>query len=124
MKFNFVKVGGFVILIIAIVLFFRNWEKFQLLKNGEQIEVSVFEIPVNCDLGPSKISPYFKFVFEEKIYTKKISKNYCQLKKNSKVQLLTNDERSLFVFKDESITSELVALCIMFIVGIYCVLRY
>jgi hypothetical protein len=116
--------GGIFLCVITVAIAFKDKEKFLLLTKGEIIEVTVLDIPVPCDLRNRKIKPFFRFEYDNKIYSKNLKNEYCEsLVRSESILLKTNKEKSLFIYTDESITGNLGASIVLFLVGIFLVFK-
>lgn len=118
----------FIVLLVGIAyLITLEIRKFQLLKNGEQIEVTIYHAS-ECRNGKHDTSKGFKFLFENEVYFKSYNGN-CNvihekfLKKDLKLNLITNENRSVFLFSDENLFVNLISYIIIFCVFGYTAFR-
>lgn len=110
--------GGIALCFISILVAFTNKDKIELFKTGENIVVRVVDIPLPCHLRSRKIRPYFKFEYQNKVYSKNLKDHYCDsLRIGDTIRLKTNKERSLFVFTDEKLFSNFYACGALFLLG-------
>lgn len=114
-----------ILCISAIVLIFNSYEKLETLRSGNVVEVSVIDVPVTCEESRRRNKAYFRFEYKNKIYTKKIKgKKYCEtIVKNSTIKLKTNKDNSHFVYTDENIKTEIMAIVLLFLIGSVCLYK-
>lgn len=101
--------------------------KFQVLRNGEHVEVVIYNA-AECRKGKHDTSKGFKFHFEGEVFHKLYSGN-CNdihqkfLKKDLNLNLITNKNRSVFLFPDENLLFGLISYVIIFCVFGYTAFR-
>lgn len=111
--------GGIFISLIAIFITIKDKEKISLLSNGQIIEVEIIDVPVSCKGRNRKIKPFFRFKYDDKIYSKNLKDNYCEsILKSTNIFLKTNVNKTLFVYTDENITKNLFGSTILFLIGL------
>lgn len=113
--------GGFLVLIISVILLWKTIEKKNILLNGIEIEARVVDIPVSCETSSKNLKPFFRFEYNNKEYTKNIKGSYCKtLEIGRLVKLKTNTENSIFVFTDENINKEFIFGFVLLLLGVIC----
>lgn len=119
---SLLKIGGILFIIILIILTVRTLEEINIQKNGVKTDVTIFSIPVSCGESSKLSKPYFEFYINDKKYIKNLER-HCDLKPGDKVSLMTNQDYSILVFKDENLELELLSCFFLLIFGSFCVLK-
>ncbi len=118
------KIGGVILILISFVISFNNYKKFDALHNGKEVEVIITNIPVSCEVSNKSLKPYFKFSYNQRIYTKNIEGKYCDILKNTRtLKLKTNFDNSIFVYTDETLIMDYITIIILLLIGILFLLK-
>lgn len=99
-----------------------TYNDFDTLNRGEEVEVYIIDVPINCDISNKNIKAYFRFEYDGKTYAKNIKgEKYCEtIVPNSFITLKKNKDSSNFVYPDENIKFEIAASITLFIIGLGC----
>lgn len=116
---SILKIGGILFIILLILLTVRTFEEINIQKNGVKKDVTIFSIPVSCGESSKLSKPYFEFYINDKKYIKNLER-HCDLKPGDKISLMTNQDYSIFIFKDENLELELLSCFCLLIFGIIC----
>lgn len=116
------KIGGILFIILLVLLTARTLKEINIQKNGVIVDVTIFSIPVSCGESSKLSKPYFEFYNNDKKYKKNLER-HCDLKPGDKVSLMTNQDYSILVFKDENLELELLSCFFLLIFGSFCVLK-
>lgn len=119
------KYFGLFLIIISLIISSRFIEEFKVLKDKKEIEVTVTEVPIDCHSRRKGLKAYFKFEYLGKSYTKNIKgKINCELiKPKVKINLLTNNDNTVFLFPDENIITELASTIIIILIGVFMIFK-
>lgn len=120
----------FIVLIVGSALVsLSTFQKYSLLKNGEQVKAIVLKFP-QCEYINKDYKQFLKFSFEGKTYKKRIKIKHCRLLKEKyydkglfKVDLITNNERDFFIFPFENIMIEIISFILIELIFMYCLFR-
>lgn len=118
------KIGGTVLILISIAISIGSYKKFMTFKYGKIVEVDVLEIPIPCEYSNKHSKAFFRFSYNGKKHTKNIKGKYCQiLKKEKTIKLKTNSDHSVFVYLDENLTMNYVAIISLFLIGSFFLIK-
>ncbi|MEK6153139.1 hypothetical protein WIW50_07765 [Flavobacteriaceae bacterium 3-367] len=119
------RVFGSIFMAIAIAIAINSYEKFNIIRNGEVVEVSIKDIPVSCKVSNKSIKAYFNFYYEGQQYSKNIKGRYCDtLEPGQLLKLKTNRKKKTFVYLDESLTMQYVSIISLAFLGILIFLKH
>lgn len=116
---KFLKIGSLSIIIISLIVFPRTLKEFYTRKNGNLITVTVFSVPISCDVSSKNIKAYFEFYIDDKKYSKNFD-GHCDLQPRDKIKLISSDDNSIFLFEDENPIYGLISAFLIFTLGIIC----
>lgn len=117
---RFYLFGGIIICVISIGIGIKNKEKISVITSGQIIEVEIVDVPVPCNLRNRKIKPFFRFIYKNRIYSKNLKDEYCDsIVDGEIISLKTNSSENIFVFTNETLTSQLVYSGVLFIIGLF-----
>jgi hypothetical protein len=126
----FKKVIPFILIVLLVgiaYLITLGVRKFQVLRNGEYVEVVMYDAS-RCRNDKHDSPKGFKFFFEEGVFYKRYRGN-CNtiykkfLRKDLRLHLITNKDRSVFLFPDENLFVNLISYIIIFCVFGYTAFR-
>jgi hypothetical protein len=80
-KIKLSNILGLILLTITVIIGINKYERYKIYLNNSVLEVVVYEVPRDCNTGATKLSPYFRFYLDDKLFTKKITREYCGIKK-------------------------------------------
>lgn len=111
--------GGVIIIIISLSLLYNSIRKKSVEFYGQEIKVSVIDIPISCDVSSKDLKAFFRFLYKNKTYSKNLKDKYCELVKTNKtINLKTNSDNSIFIYVDENVNKELFFNAILLIIGV------
>ncbi|TYA74819.1 hypothetical protein [Seonamhaeicola marinus] len=114
------KISALILVFIALAITINSYKKFNTIHKGKEVEVVIVNIPVSCDVSNKNLKPYFKFSYNGKVYIKNIKGEYCDiLKKTKTLKLKTNSDNSVFVYLDESLIMEYVAVIFLLLISVF-----
>ena len=116
------KIASVLIIIISFVLIPQAFKEFDTQKNGTLTTITVFSVPISCDISSKNIKAYFEFYIENKKYSKNFD-GHCDLKPGDKIKLITNNDNSIFLFEDENPIYEIISVLLILLFGIICFLK-
>ncbi len=116
------KIGSFLIIVISLILLPRAIKEFDTQKNGTLTTVTVFSVPISCDISSKRIKAYFEFYIENKKYSKNFD-GHCDLKPGDRIKLITNNDNSIFLFEDENPIYRIIPVILIFVFGTICFLK-
>lgn len=118
------RIFGIILILISFAISFNSYEKFLAIHNGNEIIVTVTDIPVSCKVSNKTLKAYFRFEYNGKSYTKMIKGKYCNsLKINKKITLKTNNNNSIFVYPEERLTMQYISIIVLFLVGLISLIK-
>ena len=118
------KIFGIILLGISIAISFNSYKKFDAIHNGKEVEVTIINIPISCEVSNKTLKPYFRFSYNQKQYTKNIEGKYCNtLKQMKTLKLKTNSDNSIFVYIDENLTIQYITILLLAFIGILFLLK-
>lgn len=102
------SVGSVIIILISLLLLYRNIVKKNIELFGKEVIVEVIDVPISCDISNKNLKAFFRFQYNNKIYTKNLKNKYCELVKTNKtLKLKTNSDNTIFIYIDEDVNQEL-----------------
>jgi hypothetical protein len=117
------SVGGVIIILISFLLLYRNIIKKNIELFGKEVIVEVIDVPISCDISNKNLKAFFRFQYNNKIYTKNLKNKYCELVKTNKtLKLKTNSDNTIFIYIDEDVNQELFFNFILLAFG--CIIFY
>jgi hypothetical protein len=116
------KIGSFLIIVISLILLPRAIKEFDTQKNGTLTTVTVFSVPISCDISSKRIKAYFEFYIENKKYSKNFD-GHCDLKPGDRIKLITNNDNTIFLFEDENPIYGIIPVILIFVFGTICFLK-
>ncbi len=119
------------VLILGVCILFKvTDEKRQISRNGETVEILVMKFPDCAYEGKYDTKPNIRFSLEGETFNKSIKSKYCRLlhrdyfSENIRgIKVLTNKERSLFVFPYEEFTTEMICFILIELIFLFCLLK-
>lgn len=114
------KILGVIIVLLSIIFSIGVYKKLDTLNNGEKITVYVIDIPRPCKNAYKSFKPYFRFSYNDRVFTKNIKGDYCRtLAKGDEVTLITNSDNSFFVYPNENFKPDIVAIILFYAFGLF-----
>jgi hypothetical protein len=102
------SVGGVIIILISFLLLYRSIIKKNIELFGKEVIVEVIDVPISCDISNKNLKAFFRFQYNNKVYTKNLKNEYCEIvKTNKKLKLKTNSDNTIFIYIDEDVNQEL-----------------
>ncbi|GAA4276819.1 hypothetical protein GCM10022259_15430 [Aquimarina mytili] len=105
-------------IIISIITIIKTYEKKIISEKGIEVVAEVITAPNTCD-NYRRRPPYSKIKFNNKIFIKKIEKDYCHWVSQKKtVKMLTNEKKNTLIFVNEYDPNQFVFGVLLMIIGI------
>lgn len=118
------KILGILVLLLSIVFSIGVYKKIDTLNNGKKITAYVIDIPRPCKNAYKSFKPYFKFRYNDSIFTKNIIGDYCRtLEIGDEITLITKSGSSFFVYPNENFKSEVVVVVLLYVFGFFLFLK-
>jgi hypothetical protein len=114
------KILGVIIVLLSIIFSIGVYKKIDTLNNGEKITAYVIDIPRPCKNAYKSFKPYFRFSYNDRVFTKNIKGDYCRtLAKGDEIMLITKSGSSFFVYPNENFKSEVVVIILFYAFGLF-----
>jgi hypothetical protein len=115
MKFLFVV--GTVFFIGSIILIIKNYEKFDIERNGHVVKMRIENLPKSC-IG-AKVQYFITFSYNGETYDKQTRGNFCETHHIGELIDMKMLEGSVYIlFPNESALSDLISFGILGLFGL------
>ncbi len=115
--------GGIIIIVISLVISYNNIKQKNTELYGKLVSVEIIDIPITCEISSKRIKAFFKFRYNNKIYSKNLKDEYCEVvKTNRTIKLKTNSDNTIFIYPNENINQEILSNILLLAFG--CLIFY
>lgn len=115
--------GGIIIIVISLIISYNNIKQKNTELYGKLVSVEIIDIPITCEISSKRIKAFFKFRYNNKIYSKNLKDEYCEVvKTNRSIKLKTNSDNTIFIYPNENINQEILSNILLFAFG--CLIFY
>jgi len=102
LKLKTLSIVSLLMMIGALYLVKLKYDKLGVLENGQEVTVTIVDIPVKCGEGSRSSKSHFRFRYLGKTYRKNFNGMHCEITDGDKIVLKTDNEQSVFLFTDET----------------------
>lgn len=111
--------GGVLLIFIALASFWGFYSKKVIAERNELVKVQIIEAPEDCNNIPDR-GGYCTFKYDDEIFVRRAGNKFCDQVVNQKqVLMLTNEQKSTFIFQGEYKSFEILYSILLFFLGIY-----